>query len=63
MPTEDKRRYVGEQTKSKRVLVRPYVVGEDLERAYQQMAREEARASQALDSAEATMGDEAEETR
>jgi hypothetical protein len=44
-------------------LVRPYVLGKDLELAYQQMAREEAREAEALDWAEATMGDVADETR
>jgi hypothetical protein len=44
-------------------LVRPYVVGKDLEVAYQQMAQEEAREAEALDWAEATIGDVADETR
>jgi hypothetical protein len=44
-------------------LVHPYVVGEDLEVAYRQMAREEAREAEALEWAEATLGDVAEETR
>jgi hypothetical protein len=44
-------------------LVRPYVVGKDLELAYQQMAQEEAREAEALDWAEATIGDVADETR
>jgi hypothetical protein len=44
-------------------LVRPYVVGKDLEIAYQQMAQEEAREAEALDWAEATIGDVADETR
>ena len=44
-------------------LVRPYVVGEDLERAYQKMAREESREAEALEWAEATMGDVAGEAR
>ena len=44
-------------------LVRPYVVGKDLEVAYQQMAQEEAREVEALDWAEATVGDVADETR
>jgi len=35
-------------------LVRPYVIGKDLEVAYQQMAQEEAREAEALDWAEAT---------
>lgn len=44
-------------------LVRPYVVGKDLEVAYQQMARDEAREAEALAWAEATAGDVADETR
>jgi hypothetical protein len=44
-------------------LVRPYVVGKDLEVAYQQMARDEAREAEALEWAEATVGDVADETR
>ena len=44
-------------------LVRPYVLGRDLEVAYQQMAQEEAREAQALEWAEATVGDVADETR
>jgi hypothetical protein len=44
-------------------LVRPYVVGADLERAYREMAREETREAEALEWAEATVGDVADETR
>ena len=44
-------------------LVRPHVVGEDLEQAYKQMAQDEARESQALEWAEATHGDVADEAR
>jgi hypothetical protein len=44
-------------------LVRPYVVGKDLEVAYQQMAQDEAREVEALDWAEATVGDIADEAR
>ena len=44
-------------------LVRPHVVGKDLDVAYQQMAQEEAREAEALDWAEATVGDVADETR
>ena len=44
-------------------LVRPHVIGKDLEVAYQQMAREEAREAEALEWAEATVGDVADETR
>ncbi len=44
-------------------LVRPYVVGKDLEVAYQQMAQEEAREAEALEWAEATLGDVADEAR
>ena len=44
-------------------LVRPYVIGKDLDVAYQQMAQEEARLAEALDWVEATVGDVADETR
>ena len=44
-------------------LVRPYVVGKDLEVAYQQMAQDEAREAEALEWAETTVGDVADETR
>jgi hypothetical protein len=44
-------------------LVRPYVVGKDLEVAYQQMAQDEAREAEALEWAEATVGDVADEAR
>ena len=44
-------------------LVRPHVVGKDLEVAYQQMAQEEAREAEALEWAEATLGDVADEAR
>lgn len=44
-------------------LVRPHVIGKDLEAAYRQMAQEEAREAEALEWAEATVGDVANETR
>ncbi len=44
-------------------LVRPQVIGKDLETAYRQMAGEEAREAEALEWAEATLGDVADETR
>ena len=44
-------------------LVRPHVVGKDLDVAYQQMAQEEERESEALAWAEATLGDVADEAR
>jgi siroheme synthase (precorrin-2 oxidase/ferrochelatase) len=44
-------------------LARPHVVGRDLEAAYRQMAREEAREAEALEWAEAMVGDVADETR
>jgi hypothetical protein len=44
-------------------LVRPYVVGKDLEIGYQQMARDEAHEAEALEWAEATIGDIADEAR
>jgi hypothetical protein len=44
-------------------LVRPDVVGKDLELAYQQMAQDEAREAEAREWAEATVGDLADEAR
>jgi len=44
-------------------LVRPHVVGPDLDAAYAEMARDEAREAEALDWAEATVGDVADEAR
>ena len=44
-------------------LVRPHVIRPDLEAAYQQMAQDEARESEALAWAEATIGDVSDETR
>jgi predicted CopG family antitoxin len=44
-------------------LVRPHVIGKDLEVAYRQMAQEEAREAEALEWANATVGDVADETR
>lgn len=44
-------------------LVRPLVVGKDLDVAYRQMAQAEAREAEALEWAEATVGDVADETR
>jgi predicted CopG family antitoxin len=44
-------------------LVRPYVMFPDLEAAYQQMAQNEAREAEALEWAEATVGDVSDETR
>jgi len=44
-------------------LVRPYVVRENLEDAYREMAQEEERESEALEWAEATIGDVDDETR
>jgi predicted CopG family antitoxin len=44
-------------------LVRPYVIGPDVELAYQQMAQEELREADALEWAEATVGDVADETQ
>ena len=38
-------------------LVRPHVVGKDLEEGYRQMAEDEAREAEALEWAEATIGD------
>ena len=69
--TVDERVYKGLQTvvgrrrisKFIESLVRPYVIGEDLEVAYRQMAQDEAREAEALAWAEATVGDVADETR
>ena len=44
-------------------LVRPHVIREDLDAAYRQMAQDEAREAEALQWAEATVGDVADETR
>jgi predicted CopG family antitoxin len=44
-------------------LVRPHVIGKDLEVAYRQMPQEAAREAEALVWAEATVGDVADETR
>lgn len=44
-------------------LVRPHVIGEDLDLAYRQMARDEAREADALEWSEGTLGDVADETR
>ena len=44
-------------------LVRPHVIGRDLEAAYRQMAEDEAREAEALVWSEATMGDVRDETR
>jgi hypothetical protein len=44
-------------------LVRPHVIGKDLEIAYQKLALEEAREAEALEWAEATVGDVADETQ
>ncbi|MBK8902636.1 MAG: addiction module antitoxin [Anaerolineaceae bacterium] len=38
-------------------LVRPYVLNEELEAAYEQMAQDESREADALEWAEATLGD------
>jgi predicted CopG family antitoxin len=44
-------------------LVRPHVIGTNLDEAYRQMAQDEARETQALEWAEATIGDVADEPR
>lgn len=44
-------------------LVRPHVIGKDLDAAYQAMALEENREQEALEWAEGTLGDGADETR
>jgi predicted CopG family antitoxin len=44
-------------------LVRPHVISRDLEAAYMEMAQDEAREAEALEWAEATIGDVADEPR
>jgi predicted CopG family antitoxin len=44
-------------------LVKPHVVGAELDDAYKQMAADEAREAEALAWAEGTLGDVADETR
>lgn len=44
-------------------LVRPHVISDDLEEAYKQMAEDERREAEALEWAEATLGDVADEAR
>ena len=44
-------------------LVRPHVLRSDLDAAYRKMAADQSRESEALDWAEATVGDVASETR
>ena len=44
-------------------LVRPYVIHQDLEAAYQEMAQDEEREAEALEWAEATIGDVSDEAR
>ncbi len=44
-------------------LVRPHVIGTDLEEAYRQMAEDEAREAEALEWIEGTIGDVRDEAR
>ncbi|OGK09531.1 MAG: addiction module antitoxin [Candidatus Riflebacteria bacterium RBG_13_59_9] len=44
-------------------LVRPHVISQDLVAAYMEMAQDEAREAEALEWAEGTMGDVADEAR
>ncbi len=44
-------------------LVRPHVLKKDLDRAYKQMAQDEEREAEALEWAEGTIGDVADEAR
>lgn len=44
-------------------LVRPYVIHEDLEEAYREMAADEVREAEALEWAEETIGDVSDEAR
>ena len=44
-------------------LVRPHVINQELDAAYRQMAQDEAREAEALEWAEATVGDVSDEAR
>lgn len=44
-------------------LVRPHVIGESLDAAYRAMSQDESREAEALEWAESTLGDVANETR
>ena len=44
-------------------LVRPHVINQELDAAYRQMAQDEAREAEALEWAEATIGDVSDEAR
>ena len=44
-------------------LIRPHIIGVDLESAYRQMAEDESHESEALEWAEATIGDIGDEAR
>ena len=44
-------------------LIRPYVIYQELEAAYRQMAQDEEREAEALEWAEATVGDVSDEAR
>jgi predicted CopG family antitoxin len=44
-------------------IIRPHIIGVDLESAYRQMAEDESRESEALEWAEATFGDVGDEPR
>jgi predicted CopG family antitoxin len=69
--TVDERVYVGLHTVVGRrrisrfieSLVRPYVVGKDLDIAYRRMAQDEAREAEALEWSEGTVGDVVDEAR
>jgi len=58
-------RYIGQRQISKFIenLVRPHVSKQDLEKGYKAMAEDEARETDALDWAEATIGDVSDKTR
>jgi predicted CopG family antitoxin len=62
---EELHRVIGRRRISRFIedLVRPYVMLPDLEAAYQQMAQEEEREVEALEWAEATIGDVSDEAR
>jgi len=58
-------RVIGRRRISKFIetLVKPHVIGAELDAAYKQMAADEVREAEALDWAEGTVGDVADETR
>lgn len=62
---EELHRVVGQEHVSQFIesLIRPHIIGVDLESAYRQMAEDEAREAEAMEWAEATVGDASDEAR